>query len=257
MRHVNELLKRELGAYFLAPMAYLILLAFQVIAFMNFGQLVATLSQPQRAMVEFSSLSDPMTTYISGSPAFWIALLVAIPALTMRLLAEERRSGTIETLLTLPVTETQVVLAKWLAGVVMYLVLLLPFALYLPFLYYQAHFYFDVGPVLALAVGLTTMGMMFVAVGLLFSAMTRNQIVAAIWTFVALFLMIVLVPLLLQSAARQHAGWAEAVRFLSITDQIWSFGVGRLDLRHLALHLSVAVLLLSLTVKVVSARGDR
>ena len=94
-----------------------------------------------RARREFSSLSDPMTTYISGSPAFWIAVLVlAIPALTMRLLAEERRSGTIETLLTLPVTETQVVLAKWLAGVVMYLVLLVPFALYLPFLYYQARF---------------------------------------------------------------------------------------------------------------------
>ena len=105
---------------------------------------------------------------------------MAIPALTMRLLAEERRSGTIETLLTLPVTETQVVLAKWLAGVVMYLVLLIPFALYLPFLYFQARFYFDLGPVLALAIGLTTMGMMFIAVGLLFSAMTRNQIVAAI-----------------------------------------------------------------------------
>ena len=89
-----------------------------------------------------------MTTYISGSPAFWIAVLVAIPLLTMRLLAEERRSGTIETLLTLPVTETEVVLAKWLAGVVMYLVLLVPFALYLPFLYYQAHFDFDLGPVL-------------------------------------------------------------------------------------------------------------
>ncbi len=202
MRHVNELLKRELAAYFLAPMAYLVLLAFQLVAFLNFWEMVDSLSQPMRAQGEYSSLNDPMTTYVSGSPAFWIAILVAIPALTMRLLAEERRSGTIETLLTLPVTETQVVLAKWLAGVVMYLVLLLPFALYLPFLYYQGHFHFDVGPVLALGVGLTTMGMMFVAVGLLFSAMTRNQIVAAIWTFVALFCMIVLVPLTLLFAAR-------------------------------------------------------
>src|SRR5262249_9029762 len=148
--------------------------------------------QPQR---DFSSLRDPMTTYISGSPAFWIAILVAVPALTMRLLAEERRSGTIETLLTLPVTETEVVLAKWLAGGVMFLVLLVPFAVYLPFLYYQARFYFDVGPVLTLSLGLTTMGMMFVAIGLLFSSMTRNQIIAAIWTFVVLFLMIVMVPL--------------------------------------------------------------
>jgi ABC-2 type transport system permease protein len=257
MRHINELLKRELAAYFLAPMAYLVLLAFQLVAFLNFWELVDSLSQPVGARAEFSSLNDPMTSYVSVSPAFWIAILMSIPALTMRLLAEERRTGTIETLLTLPVTETQVVLAKWLAGVVMYLVLLVPFALYLPFLYYQARFYFDVGPVLALGVGLTTMGMMFVAIGLLFSAMTRHQIVAAIWTFVALFLLIVLVPLTLLFAARTHAGWAEAVQFTSILHQVRNFGIGRLDLRHLALHLSVCVLLLSLTTKIVAARGNR
>ncbi len=69
--------------------------------------------------------------------------------------------------------------------------------------------------------------------------------------------MIVLVPLLLLFAARQHAGWGEAVQFTSILHQVRSFGIGRLDLRHLALHLSVCVLLLSLTVKVVAARGNR
>src|SRR5262249_40403533 len=192
MRHVPTLLFRELGAYFLGPMAYLVLLAFQVIAFLNFWELVDTLRQPQR---EFSSLRDPMLTYVSGSPGFWIAVLVAVPVLTMRLLAEERRSGTIETLLTLPVTEAEVVVAKWLAGVVMFCALLVPFAVYLPFLYYRARFYFDVGPVLALAIGLTTMGMMFMAIGLLFSSMTSNQIIAAVWTFVVLFFLIVMVPL--------------------------------------------------------------
>ena len=147
-------------------MAYLVLLAFQFIAILNFWELVDTLSQPQR---ELSSLRDPMSTYISGSPAFWIAILVAVPMLTMRLFAEERRPGTIETLLTVPVTETEVVLAKWLAGVVMFCALLVPFALYLPFLYYQASFDFDIGPILTLGLGLTTMGMMFVAIGLFLS----------------------------------------------------------------------------------------
>src|SRR4051794_22128531 len=115
MRHVPTLLRRELGAYFLAPMAYVILLAFQVIAWLNFWQLVELLSRPQN---EFSGLTDPMNAYISGSFPFWIALLVALPALTMRLIAEERRAGTIEGLLTLPITETEVVVSKWLAGVV-------------------------------------------------------------------------------------------------------------------------------------------
>jgi gliding motility-associated transport system permease protein len=253
MRHVPALLIRELGAYFLGPMAYLVLLAFQVIAFLNFWELVDTLRQPQR---EFSSLRDPMLTYVSGSPGFWIAVLVAVPALTMRLLAEERRSGTIETLLTLPVTEAEVVLAKWLAGVVMFWALLVPFAVYLPFLYYQAKFYFDVGPVLALAIGLTTMGMMFIAIGVFFSSMTRHQIIAAIWTFVVLFFVIVMVPLVHLFAVRQRAGWAEGVRFSSVLYQIQSLGLGQLDLRYLALHLSVCVFVLTLTVKVLEARAN-
>src|SRR5437762_2581874 len=118
MRHVPTLLRRELAAYFLGPMAFLILLAFQLIACFNFWELVDSLSVPQQA---YSSLLDPLNNYISGSLPFWIALLVAVSALTMRLIAEERRTGTIETLLTVPVTETEVVVAKWLAGLVMYL----------------------------------------------------------------------------------------------------------------------------------------
>src|SRR5437763_14804289 len=116
-----------------------------------------------------------MNLYISASTPFWIGVLVAVPALTMRLLSEERKSGTIETLLTGPVTEAEVVVSKWLAGVVMYLALLLPFLVYLPFLYVQGRYRFDVGPVASLTLGLTTIGMMFVAIGLFFSALTRNQ----------------------------------------------------------------------------------
>ena len=213
----QPLFYRELGAYFLSPMAFLVLLAVQLIAFLNFWELVDTLSQPQR---ELSSLRDPMTAYISSSPAFWIAILVAVPMLTMRLLAEERRSGTIETLLTLPVTETEIVIAKWLGGVVMFCMLLVPFALYLPFLYYQAKFDFDVGPLLTLFTGLTTMGMMMIAVGLFMSSLTRNQIVAAIWTFVVLFLVVVLVPLmyLVRGAAAHALGRGRAIHGTLVPD---------------------------------------
>ncbi len=193
MRHVLTLVRRELATYFLGPMAFLILLAFQGIAWLNFWDLVDGLARNARS---FSGLRDPLNSYVTGSTPFWIGMMVAIPALTMRLLAEERRSGTIEPLLTAPVTEAEVVVAKWLAGVAMYLVLLVPFALYLPFLYYQAKYHFDLGPVLALGVGLTTLGMMFIAIGLFFSALTRNQIVAAIWTFAALFALVLLTTVL-------------------------------------------------------------
>jgi ABC-2 type transport system permease protein len=233
-------------------MAYLILLAFQVIAWLNFWQLIDDLTRPE---TWYSSVRDPLSRYISGSTPFWIAILVAVPALTMRLIAEERRTGTIETLLTVPVTEVEIVLAKWLAGLVMYLVLLLPFALYLPFLYYQARFYFDVGPTVSLAIGLTTLGMMFVAIGVFFSALTQNQIIAAIWTFLVLLLLVVLTLLMAVSAAGRPDGWADALRFVAILFQVQSFGAGQLDLRFITLHFSVTVFMVYLTVKVLEARG--
>lgn len=251
MRHVPTLLRRELAAYFLSPMAYLILLAFQFIAWLNFWELVDTISQPQPS---FSSLSDPMNRYVSGSMPFWFAIIFAIPALTMRLVAEERRSGTIETLLTVPVTETEVIVAKWLAGLVMYWAVLLPFAIYLPFLYYQGKFHFDVGPVLALTIGLTTLGMMLVSVGVFFSTLTRNQIIAAIWTFVVLFMLVLLLLVLYQYAIASGARWAEAVRFTSVFYQTQNFSSGQLDLRYLTLHLSVCGFMLYLSIKVLRSR---
>jgi ABC-2 type transport system permease protein len=254
MRHVPTLLRRELGAYFLGPMAFLILLAFQFVAWLNFWELVDSLTRSQQA---YSSLRDPLNNYISGSVPFWIAILVAVPALTMRLIAEERRTGTIETLLTVPVTEAEVVLAKWLAGVVMYLLLLAPFAVYLPFLYYQAKFHFDPGPLAALSIGMTTLGMMFVAIGLFFSALTRNQIIAAIWTFVVLFMLVLLTLLSYSYALERQAVWADAARFVAVLYQVQSMGTGRLDLRFLALHLSVSALMLYLTVKILQSRRYR
>ena len=251
MRHVTALLRRDLANYFLSPIAYLILLAFQAIAWLNFWELIDILTRRQ---VAFSTLHDPMNTYISGSFAFWIALMVAIPALTMRLLAEERRSGTIETLLTAPVTETEVVLAKWLAGVFMYVALLVPFAIYLPFLHNLGKFDFDLGPLASLAIGLTTLGMMFVAIGVFFSALTRNQIVAAIWTFAVLFLLLLLTMTAYAYAAERQLAWAEALRFTAVFYQVHEFGTGRLDPRFLVLHLSVCTFMLYASVKVLESR---
>ena len=251
MRHVPTLLRRELAAYFLGPMAYLILAAFQVIALVDFYVMVRQLADPRTVA---GGLVDPMNAYVAGNLVFWIALLVAVPALTMRLLAEERRSGTIEGLLTVPITEAEIVVAKWLAGVVMFWALLLPFALYLPVLRHYGKFPFDLGPVAALAIGLTTIGMMFVAIGVFFSALTRHQVVAAIATFGALFVLIVVTNLAHTTAVQNGESWADAARFVAILPQAAAFGTGRLDVRFPALHLSVAAVLLYLAVKVLQSR---
>ncbi len=114
----------------------------------------------------------------------------------------------------MPVTETEVVVAKWLAGVIMYCALLVPFFMYLPFLYFQGKFDFDLGPIMSLAVGLTTMGMMFVSIGLFLSSLTRNQIIAAIWTFVVLLVLVVFFAdrLCVRGAAALRLGGWPSVR---------------------------------------------
>ena len=127
----------------------------------------------------------------------------------------------------------------------------------MPFLYFQAKFDFDLGPIMSLALGLTTMGMMFVAIGLFLSSLTRNQIIAAIWTFVVLLVLIVLFAIAYLFAAQQHYTWADGIRFMAVLYQIQSFGQGVLDFRFVAIHLSVCVFMLSLTVRVLEMRSNR
>ena len=183
-----------------------------------------------------------------------MAVLFAVPAITMRLLAEERRSGTIESLLTVPVTEGQVVAAKWLAGWIIYATLLVPFLLYLPFLRQVGRYLFDVGPVVSLTIGLLSIGAMFVAIGVFFSALTRNQAVAAIATFAALFLILILSVIGYAGAYQRQSPWLEGIRFLTVLHQAQEFGAGQLDLRYLALHASITGFFLFLTVKVLQGR---
>ena len=84
--------------------------------------------------------------------------------------------------------------------------------------------------------------------------LTRNQIIAAIWTFLVLFLVVILTMLVFVFAAERQLAWTEGVRFVSIMHQMQNFGAGKLDLRYLTFHLSVTAFMLYLTVKVLETR---
>jgi ABC-2 type transport system permease protein len=98
---------------------------------------------------------------------------------------------------------------------------------------------------------------MFVSIGLFFSALTRNQIIAAIWTFVVLFMFVLLTLLGYTFAVERQAIWADAVRFVAVLYQVQSFGTGQLDLRYIALHLSICVFMLYMSVKILESRRYR
>src|SRR5579883_66355 len=110
MVNIPTIARRELAAYFYSPIAYIILTLFLLIEGFCFWLFVRFLNQPN------APHGSVMQFFFGGTFLYWTVILIILPLLTMRLLAEERRTGTIEPLMTAPVTDSEVVLGKYLAS---------------------------------------------------------------------------------------------------------------------------------------------
>ena len=247
------LLDREIGAYFLSPIAYLVLIGLLVVHLINFWQLVTEL---HNVRIELAGEASPVVSFVAYNLWFWIGMLFVIPVITMRLLAEEKRSGTIEVLMTAPVTELQVVLSKFIASLLFYCLVVAPSAMFLLVLRQGGKFEFELLPVLATYLGTFTLGAMFLSVGLFFSSMTKNQIIAAMLTFGVLMIMFSTFVLEWFSP-RLGAGWQDAVKYVTVLRHLGELGKGRMDLKFLLFHTSVTLFMLFVTVKLVEARKWR
>jgi ABC-type transport system involved in multi-copper enzyme maturation permease subunit len=186
----------------------------------------------------------------------WIPIfanMLLVPLLTMRLLSEERRSGTLEVLLTAPVDEAQVVLSKFFAAVIMYLVAWLPFSLLLTALPLGGGPPFDYRPLLSFFVGLLVTGAGFVGMGLFFSSLTRNQIAAAVLSFAGM-MGLTAVYVVRHNFVTPEGGWDVFWGHMSYLD-VWTGTLeGKVIVRNLLFFLSMAILWPFLTVKVLEAR---
>src|SRR5437879_3140322 len=120
--------------------------------------------------------------------AWWpvITTIFIVPVLTMRLLSEEQRTGTLEVLFTAPVGETVVVLSKFLASWIFFMLTWVPWGLFLVALRVEGGQPFEYRPLLSFYIAMACSGAAFLAMGLFFSSLTRNQIVSAILTFVGM-----------------------------------------------------------------------
>ena len=167
MRMAASIARREFQSYFNSPVAYVVLGVFlALIGYLYFSTL-------------FIAQVASMRNFFSIAP---ILFVIFGPALTMRLIAEERKSGTIESLLTLPVRDSQVVLGKFIAAlgiICVGLLFTLPYAVSVSFLV-VAGAQFDWGPVIGGYIGLVFMAASFLALGMFASALSKNQIVAFI-----------------------------------------------------------------------------
>jgi ABC-type transport system involved in multi-copper enzyme maturation permease subunit len=247
MRNVPTIARRELSTYFYSPLAYVVLTLFLLFQGWWFWALVEVLAQPNAphgAVMQF---------YFGGTFLFWMILIFVVSTITMRLIAEERRTGTIETLLTCPVTDTEVVLGKYLGALLFYAFLWLPTVAYVFILraYSPDGQGPEAGPVLAGYLGTLLVGATFIAAGLLASSLTRNQIIAAVLAFVFLALLLLLGVL---EMFVQEPAWRDRLSYANLFSQMEDFGKGIVDSRPIVFHLSLTVFFLFAAVRVLQTK---
>jgi ABC-2 type transport system permease protein len=245
------LVRRELAAFFYSPMAYLVLLAMMFISWFNFFLFLDNLlpSRDARGRLVFEPI---VASYIvSFIPV--VAQLFVVPVLTMRLLSEEKRTGTLEMLLTAPVNESTVLISKFLAAWLFYLLTWVPAWLFLVALRALGGDEFDYRPLLSFFFALAGSSAGFIAMGLFFSSVTRNQIIAAVFTFVGMTLFL-LTYFLNNLPVFEGTIWGDVFYYGSFIDLWISSLQGVLAPRYLVFHVSVAILFLFLADKVLEAR---
>jgi ABC-2 type transport system permease protein len=225
--------RRELGAYFVSPIAYLVTAAFLLISGYLFSVILIT-----------SQLASMEGLFFNIN----VILLFIAPLLTMRLLAEEQRSGTIEVLLTAPVRDWEVVLGKFLASLGMFCVMLL-LTLFYPFIIWRLGGNPDYGPIISSYIGLLLLAGAMLAIGTMASALTENQIVAAVLAFV-----ILLVLWLIGAAGNVVTGAAEVFQALSLPDRYNDFARGAVNLEDVVYYLSLMIGALFIATRILETR---
>ena len=241
------LTRRELSAFFLSPMGYIVLLAMAIVAGLGYWSFVGQLRDAPQGVME-----PIVQRYMLAVIVSIFAVLFLVPALTMRLFAEEWRTGSLEVLLTSPVSEATVVVSKFAAALIFFMVSWLPFGLYMIALRVEGGSPFDYRPLLSFYLILAASGASFVGMGLFFSSLTRNQLIAAVLTFAGMLaqLMTVMVD---RFPVFGQLGKTLLSRFSFYELWVQALG-GQLIVRDLFLHASLAVFWVFLTIKVLEAR---
>ena len=249
---VWPIFKKEMRLYFTSPIAWVIGAIFLLIAGYFFSAIFNFFAQasmqsamnPQmaREMNPTESVLRPLFSNVT------VILLLLMPMVTMRLFAEERRSGTIELLLTYPVRDGAVLVGKYLAALALYGLMLVGTLLYPLMIAYFARL--DWGAVLTGYIGLVLLGATFIAVGLFASSLTENQIVASIISFGVLLMLWVVG----WSADYVGGAWGKVLSDLSIIEHFDNFAKGVLDTKDVVYYLGFVTLALFLSLRSLEAR---
>ena len=249
MKNIGYIVERELRAYFISPIAYVVLTIFVLLSGFFFQIVLSQVLQMALARsmqgAQFGQGPPPMDLPGMVSQGFLssmsVILLFIFPMITMALFSEEKRRGTIELLLTAPLTDLQVVLGKFLAAGTFFLIMLGLTWVPMSILYMYGSP--ASGPILTAYLGLLLYGLAIIAVGLFISTLTENQIIAAVISFGAI-MMLWLVDVL---ASNAEAGSKEVLTYLSILSHLDDFMKGVLSTSHVIFYLSLMLVALFMT----------
>jgi ABC-2 type transport system permease protein len=254
MRNILAIAEKELRSYFASPIAYIIIGLFCVLFGFFFWLFLRIFVAQSQQMMQFgggggANINQQMIRYLFQNTT--IIILFIMPIITMRTYSEEKRSGTIELLLTAPITDLQIILGKFLGALGLYAAMLAVTMVYIAILFVFGNP--EWRPIAAAYLGLLLMGAGFVALGLFISSVTKNQIVAAVMTF-AVFLMLWIINWFADSVGPTGR---VIVGFLSITEHLDDFTKGIIDTKHLVYYLSFITFGLFLTAKSVDSERWR
>jgi ABC-2 type transport system permease protein len=247
MQRYRALMRRELAGFFLSMRGYVILAA---VAFLTACGLVLMLINLQG-----EPTSVPVTELFYQTAFFWVILLPAVPLITMRLFSLEKFSGTFETLMTTPVTDAQVVAAKFSAALLFYMVMWLPLLGCILVLHrFGGHSHpLDWGVLGSTFLGIGLLGCPFLAFGCLASSLTRSQVAAAMLSL--MFTLGLFFLSFLPERLFSGRNWISQVgAVFALRDQVQDFVRGVVDTRPVVLYLSLTFFFLFLTLRVLGSR---
>lgn len=252
MRNIISVAGKELRAYFHSPIAYLVMALFAVLCgFFFYNYTAAFVVQTFRMMAMGQMGPNVSINEYIIRPLFegvlTVVLLLLIPLVTMRLFAEEKRSGTIELLLTSPLTDLQIILGKFLGALALYAFLVLLSFLYIGLLFLYGNP--NAKPLLAQGLGLFLFGGALLSLGMWVSTFTKNQIIAGVVAF-ALFLLLYVFDWV-NAYSSSTAG--RVMSYMALTTHFDNFAKGVIDSSDVVYYLSVIVMGIFLTARSVEA----
>ncbi len=245
MKSFWPIYKRELFAFFVTPLAWVLIVVFLIVQGMHFFLLVDHFAH----QTDVTGDETPLSAFFGNTVLLYLVVFLLVPPMTMRLFAEERRSGTIETLMTAPVSSAAVVLAKYAAVLTTYIAMWLPTVLYLVILGRTGTL--DWHAAASAYTGIGLVGAAYLALGCCASALTQSQFLAMIWT--ALVLLVLFILGIGEFVTRQGLVMHDVCAYVSVWAHMNDFASGVVDSRHVVFYVTLIVLPLFVATRAVDA----